>query len=40
MKEWEKLRGLEGKEKDGTEEEGFFVADNGNQRCSRWSSRT
>ena len=27
MKEWEKLRGLEGKEKDGTEEEGFFVAD-------------
>ena len=27
MKEWEKLRGLEGKEKDGTEEEGIFVAD-------------
>ena len=27
MKEWEKLRVLEGTEKDGTEEEGFFVAD-------------
>ena len=40
-KEWEKLCGLRGEEKDGAEEEGIFCKDvDGKRRYSERSSRT